>query len=114
MVITSSPSKLASPHPDFDLIARHHKILASSTRLRVLSALESSSLSFTDLMRSLGLNPKTLSSGLSLMADSGLVRKSYPYHVYVITPLGRRILREQVLALWESLQLMGGFERRPA
>lgn len=113
MVITSSSPSLTSPHPDFDAIARLHKTLASSTRLKVLSALESSSLSFTDLMRALGLNPKTLSSGLNLMADSGLVRKSYPYRVYVITPLGRRILREQVLALWESLQLMAGFERGP-
>jgi len=79
MVITSGATALPSPHPDFDLIARLHKTLGSSTRLRVLSALESSSLSFTDLMRALGLNPKTLSTGLSLMAKSGLVRKSYRY-----------------------------------
>ena len=113
MVITSSAPSLPSTHLDFDLVARLHKTLASSNRLRVLSALESRSLSFTDLMRALGLNPKTLSSGLSLMVDHGLVRKSYPYHVYVITPLGRKILREQVLALWESLQLTAGFDRRP-
>jgi DNA-binding HxlR family transcriptional regulator len=112
MVITPA-TVLPGPQLDFELVARLHRILASSTRLRVLSALESRSLSFTDLMRALGLNPKTLSTGLSLMSESGLVRKSYPHHVYVITPLGRRILREQVLTLWESLQLTGGLERRP-
>lgn len=100
------------PDSDFDTIARVYKVLGNPTRLRILSAVDSRSLSFTELMRILNLNPKTLSSGLSLMGKCGMIRKSYPHQVYVITPLGRRIIREQLLALHESLQLMPRFERR--
>jgi len=113
MVITESPSRLTAQDSDFDIVARVYKVLANPTRLKILSALESRSLSFTELMRALELNPKTLSSGLNLMGKCGLVRKSYPHQVYVITPLGRRIIREQVLALHESLQPMAETERRP-
>jgi DNA-binding HxlR family transcriptional regulator len=113
MVITESPSTAARQDSDFEVLAHVYKILGNPTRLRILSALESSSLSFTELMRALDLNPKTLSSGLNLMGKWDLIRKSYPHQVYVITPLGRRIIREQVLALQESLQPMLAFERRP-
>ena len=112
MVITELPSTLAMPDADFELMARVYKVLANPTRLKMLSTVESRSLSFTELMRTLGLNPKTLSSSLNSMGKCGLVRKSYPHQVYVITPLGRRIIREQLLALQESLQLMPSFERR--
>jgi len=114
MVITNSPSILASQDSDFELLAHLYKALGNPTRLRILSILESSSLSFTELMKRLGLNPKTVSSALNLMGKCGLVRKSYPHQVYVITPLGRRIVREQVLALQESLQPMLGAERGPS
>lgn len=112
MVITESPSTAGKQDSDFEALAHVYKILGNPTRLRILSALESGSLSFTELMRALDLNPKTLSSGLSMMGKSNLVRKSYPHQVYVITPLGRRIIREQVLALQESLQTMLEFEGR--
>ena len=105
---------LTKQDPTFESLARMYKTLGNATRLRILSSLESSSLSFTELMRTLELNPKTLSSGLSLMGESGLIRKSYPHQVYVITPLGRRIIREQVLALQESLQSAFGFDRGPS
>jgi DNA-binding HxlR family transcriptional regulator len=111
VVITNSIPTLAKVDADFDLLAHVHKVLGNPARLKVLSALESTSLSFTELMKPLGLNPKTLSSALNLMAKSGLIRKSYPYQVYVITPLGRRILRDQVHALRESLQPTVGLER---
>jgi len=112
MVITESPSTQAMPDSDFDTIARVYKVLGNPTRLRILSAVDSRSLSFTELMRILNLNPKTLSSGLSLMGKCGMIRKSYPHQVYVITPLGRRVIREQVLALQDSLQRMLRMERR--
>lgn len=114
MVITESSSTLGMHGPDFETIAHVYKILGNATRLRILCALESRSQSFTELMRTLELNPKTLSSGLNLMGKCGLIRKSYPHQVYVITPLGRRIIREQVLGLRESLQPMLGFDRRPS
>ena len=112
MVITKSPLAHALPDLDFDTIGRLYKVLANPTRLRMLSAIDSGSLSFTELMRTLDLNPKTLSSSLSLMGKCGMIRKSYPHQVYAITPLGRRIIREQVLALQDSLQPMLGVERR--
>ncbi len=112
MVITESPSTLATDGPDLQTVAHVYKVLGNPTRLRILHALESCSLSFTELMRTLELNPKTLSSGLNLMAECGLVRKSYPHQVYVITPLGRRIIREQVLILQDSLRRPPAFERR--
>ena len=112
MVITESPSTAGTQDFEFEALAHVYKMLGNPTRLRILSALESGSLSFTELMRALDLNPKTLSSGLNMMGKSNLVRKSYPHQVYVITPLGRRIIREQVLALQESLQTMLGFEGR--
>ncbi len=114
MVITESPSILATDGPDLQTTAHLYKALGNPTRLRILHALESRSLSFTELMRTLELNPKTLSSGLNLMVECGLVRKSYPHQVYVITPLGRRIIREQVLPLQDSLQRPPAFERRPS
>jgi len=114
MVITNSPSILASQGSDFELLAHLYKALGNPTRLKILSILESGSLSFTELMKRLGLNPKTLSSALNLMGKCGLIRKSYPHQVYVITPFGRRIVREQVLALQESLQPMLGAERGPS
>lgn len=114
MVITESSSTLTMQDSDFEVIAHVYKVLGNPTRVRILYALESRSLSFTDLMRALDLNPKTLSTGLSLMGKCDLVRKSYPHQVYVITPLGRRIIREQVLALRESLQPMTKSERRPS
>ena len=112
MVITESPSTLAMPDSDFELMARVYKALANATRLKMLSTVESRSLSFTELMKTLDLNPKTLSSSLDSMGKCGLIRKSYPHQVYAITPLGRRIIREQLLTLHESLQLMPRFERR--
>jgi len=114
MVITESPSSRAGQDSNFEMMARLYKVLGNPTRLKILSALDSSSLSFTELMRTLELNPKTLSSGLNLMGKCGLVRKSYPHQVYVITPLGRRIIREQVLALQESLQPMPEAQRGPS
>lgn len=96
---------------DFQPLARLYKILANPSRLKILSALESASMSFTELMRTVAVNPKTLSTGLSLMMRSGLVRKSYPHQVYVIAPLGRRIIREQILPLQESLQTTLRLER---
>ena len=114
MVITESSSPPAMADSGFETIAHVYKVLGNATRLRLLHALESSSLSFTELMKTLDLNPKTLSSGLNLMGKCGLIRKSYPHQVYVITPLGRRVIREQVLALQESLQPLPGFEGRPS
>lgn len=114
MVITESPSTFAMRDSDFEIIAHVYKVLGNPTRVRMLHALESRPLSFTDLMRALDLNPKTLSTGLSLMGKCDLVRKSYPHQVYVITPLGRKIIREQVLALRDSLQPITKSERRPA
>jgi len=114
MVITDSPSLVASQNVGLDQLAHVYKILGNPTRLRILVTLESRSLSFTELMKTLELNPKTLSSCLSLMGKYGLIRKSYPHQVYVITPLGRRILREQVFALQESLRSALGLERGPS
>lgn len=111
MVITASPSGLTQQKRDLELLARMYKVLGNPTRLAILSTLDSTSMSFTELMRSLELNPKTLSTDLNMMGKCGLVRKSYPHQVYVITPLGRRIIREQVLALRESLQPALEFER---
>jgi len=112
MVITDSQSVAATPDSNFEPLANVYKILANSTRLRILSALDSGPRSFTELMRTLDVNPKTLSTGLNLMTKHALVRKSYPHQVYVIAPLGRRIIREQVLALQDSLQPVLGIERR--
>jgi DNA-binding HxlR family transcriptional regulator len=113
MVITESPSPIPDPsqNQDFRRLAQVHKVLGNPTRLAILCALESSSLSFTEMMKSLELNPKTLSSALGLLGRCGLVRKSYPHQVYVITPLGRRVIREQVLALQEALEPAPFFER---
>jgi len=114
MVITNLPSILGSHESDFELLAHLYKALGNPTRLKILSILESGSQSFTELMKRLELNPKTLSSALGLMGKCGLIRKSYPHQVYVITPLGRRVIREQVLALHESLQPVLGSERGPS
>jgi len=114
MVITDPPLILAGQESDFELLAHLYKALGNPTRLKLLSVLESGSLSFTELMKRLELNPKTLSTALSLMGKCGLLRKSYPHQVYVITPLGRRVIREQVLALHESLQPVLGSERGPS
>jgi len=111
MVITESPPVLRKQNRDLETIAHVYKILANPTRLKILLTLESGSMTFTELMKTLDINPKTVSSTLTMMGKAGFVRKSYPHQVYVITPLGRRILREQVFALHESLHTALGIER---
>ena len=73
--------------------------LANKNRLRILNLLveEHSPLTFTQLKRTLDLNPNTLSFHLEVLKDCGLVRNSLRktssgYSYYEITEQGRRYI----------------------
>ncbi len=114
MVITSLTSNLGLTDSSFNSLSEIYKALGNPARLRILAALDSRSMSFTELMKALWLNPKIVSSSLSSLGKVGLVRKSYPHRVYVVTPLGRRVMREQILPLGEGLLPMFRDQEAPA
>jgi len=88
-----------------EAVASLYRLLANPVRLRILELLENRSMRFSELMRELAVNPKVLSNYLKLLMEFRLVAKSYPHNVYVLTPLGRRILREQIEAIYDYLHL---------
>lgn len=85
----------------YDIIASLYRLLGNPVRLRILGLLQNQSMSFSELMHALAVNPKVLSNCLSKLAEFRLVTKSYPHRVYVLTPPGRRILREQIEGAYE-------------
>lgn len=89
----------------YDTIASLFKLLGNPVRLRILGLLQNKSMGFGELMRELAVNPKVLSNCLNKLMEFRLVTRSYPYRVYVLTSAGRRILREQIEAVYEYLDL---------
>jgi len=87
----------------YDIIASMYKLLANPVRLRILGLLGNQSMGFSELMHALAVNPKVLSTNLSRLIEFRLVTKSYPHRVYVLTPQGRRILREQIEGVYDYL-----------
>lgn len=89
----------------YDIIASLYKLLGNPVRLKILGLLENKSMGFSELMRELTVNPKVLSNYLNKLVEFRLVTKSYPHRVYVLTPPGRRILREQIEGIYDYLDL---------
>ena len=82
-----------------EALAMMHKLLSNSTRLRILSMLQEKSLSFSELLRELKVNPKVLNDGLNALSSYELIVKSYQHNVYVLTPLGRLAAEEGLLEM---------------
>jgi len=89
----------------YNMVASVYKVLSNPVRLKILVLLDSKSMGFSELMRALAINPKVLSSCLSSLMGLRLVVKSYPHRVYVLTPSGRRILREQIEGIYDYLNM---------
>lgn len=85
----------------YDLTASLYRLLGNPVRLKILGLLQDQSMSFSELMHALAVNPKVLSNCLTKLAEFRLVTRSYPHRVYVLTPPGRRIFREQVEAVYD-------------
>ena len=82
-----------------DALAMIHKLLSNPTRLRILSMLQEKSLSFSELLRELKVNPKVLNDNLNTLSSYELIVKSYQHDVYVLTPLGRLAAEEGLLEM---------------
>ena len=89
----------------YEIIASLYKLLGNPVRLKILRLLQDKSMGFSELMHELAVNPKVLSNCLNKLIEFRLIVKSYPHRVYVLTSAGRRILREQIEAVYEYLDL---------
>ena len=86
------------------------RIFGNPTRYKILILLEKEPRTFTNLMKTLSLNPKVLNDHLNVLIANKIAVKSYPYNLYTLTPLGHLIkdaLAELRSKLEEPLRTVG-------
>ncbi len=79
------------------------RIFSNPTRYKILILLDREPRTFTNLMKTLSLNPKVLNDHLNVLITNKIAVKSYPYKLYTLTPLGH-IVKDALAELRNKLE----------
>jgi len=86
-----------------EVIPRVCRIFSNSTRYKILLLLDKEARTFTNLMKTLSLNPKVLNDHLNILIANKVIAKSYPYNLYTLTPFGH-VIKDALDELHTRLQ----------
>ena len=68
------------------------KIFGNATRYQLAILLANEAHTFGSLLKNLSVNPKVLNDHLTTLISNNIIKKSYPYNVYILTQEGRLVI----------------------
>jgi len=100
-------SRLSLPAIDFFGLSEFLKAVANSDRLKILFALNETSMYFSDIAALTNLGSGPLNHHISKLLNEGLISQERSRGKYFITPRGRRVIS----LLLKMHELLGGNEK---